>query len=432
MSHESRKIGFWSVFALVTGSQIGSGIFMLPANLAPYGDLSFIGWGISGLGAVLLALVFGQLCSWFPKTGGPHVYVKEAFGNSASFFAGWTYWVISWLSTPIVIIASVGYLTPIIGVHEPHIHLLLEITLLFLLTLLNLKGVKTAGHAEFFLTLLKIAPLFIMPMVALFFFNKENIAVDIATFQNRDITSVLSSVVLLTLWGFVGVESATTPAGSIENPSRTIPRAIIFGTLCVAILYFINSLGIMGALPGKLLATSKAPYADLAQVVFGGNWHLFISLVASIVCVGTLNAWILFSGQIALGLAQDNLFPSFFAKRNKNDAPVNSILISSLGSLILLILTSQENLSRQMGELIDFSVISFLFVYAISCCSFLKILFHKRQHNYGWFFCGIIAFLFCGWVIYETPWKTILIASLFTLSGLPLYIGRYQKILKSS
>lgn len=424
----SRKIGFWAVFALVVGSQVGSGIFMLPINLAPYGALSLLGWGISGLGAVLLALVFGQLCSWFPKTGGPHVYVKEAFGKSASFFTGWTYWLISWISTPIVIVTSVGYLTPFTGTQTPFVQLTLEISLLVLITLLNLRGVKAAGRAEFFLTLLKIIPLFIMPVAAFFFFNKDNIIVDPHIIQNRGLSSVLSAVSLLTLWGFVGVESATTPAGSVENPSRTIPRAIILGTVCVAVLYFVNSLGIMGAIPGTVLATSKAPYADLTRVVFGGSWHLGISLIASIVCIGTLNAWILFSGQIALGLAQDNLLPKVFSIKNKNEAPVFSLLISSLGSLILLLLTFQENFAHQMNVLIDFSVISFLFVYAISCMAFLKILLGKKERKYGWVFCGVIALLFCLWVIYETPFMTLVIASCFTLSGVPLYILRYKRI----
>ncbi len=115
----SRKIGFWSVFALVTGSQIGSGVFMLPANLAPYGFYSLAGWLFSGAGAIALALVFAGLCARFPQTGGPHVYVHHAFGRGWAFFTGWTYWVISWVSTTAVVVVSIGYLTPIIGHQSP-------------------------------------------------------------------------------------------------------------------------------------------------------------------------------------------------------------------------------------------------------------------------------------------------------------------------
>ena len=163
----SGKIGFWSVFAIVTGSQIGSGVFMLPAGLAPYGEFSILGWLISGLGAICLALVFAGLCSRFPRTGGPHVYVKEMFGVSASFFTGWTYWVISWVSTSAVIIATVGYLSPFIGTAPPSIYLLIELLLLLMITSLNLKGIQAAGKAEFVLTLLKVVPLLLLPLIAI-------------------------------------------------------------------------------------------------------------------------------------------------------------------------------------------------------------------------------------------------------------------------
>jgi APA family basic amino acid/polyamine antiporter len=418
----SCKIGFWSVLALVTGSQIGSGVFMLPANLAPYGALSLGGWIISGLGAIALALVFAQLCCWLPKTGGPHVYVKEAFGPSIAFFTGWTYWVVSWISTTVVIIASIGYLTPLIGDHSPAVLLGLEIGLLLLITLLNFKGVKAAGNAEFLLTLLKIIPLFVMPLAALWFFDQKNIMVDI-TVSQLSTSQILGQVTLLTLWGFIGLESATTPAESVENPSKTIPRAVIWGTISVAVLYLLNSLGIMGVIPGSELMQSKAPYADAARVVFGGNWHIVISLIASVICIGTLNAWVLASSQVALGLAQDGLMPAFFSRKNRHDAPYWGLFISCAGIVPLLILTSNENLAKQMMTIIDFSVTAFLFVYAACCLAFFKLLLQRKDKASAWgLFYGCLALCFCGWIIYETPLSTLLIAGCFTLSGVPVYL----------
>ena len=107
------------------------------------------------------------------------------------------------------------------------------------------------------------------------------------------------------------------------------------GTLCVAILYLINSIGIIGLIPREDLIHSNAPYVDATQIIFSGQWHLLISLLASIICIGTLNAWVLISGQIALGLAQDGLMPSFFAKKNKNGAPIWSLFVSCIGILLL-------------------------------------------------------------------------------------------------
>lgn len=425
----SCKIGFWSVLALVTGSQIGSGVFMLPASLAPYGALGLGGWVIAALGAIALALVFAQLCCWLPKTGGPHVYVKEAFNPSLAFFVGWTYWVISWVSSTVVVIASIGYLTPLIGDQSPAILLILEIALLLLITLLNFKGVEAAGHAEFFLTLLKVVPLFVMPLAALFFFDAKNLVVDIKVAQ-LGTPQILGQVTLLTLWGFIGLESATTPAESVENPSKTIPRAVVWGTISVAVLYWLNSLGIMGAVPGQELMQSKAPYADATRIVFGGNWHIVISLIASIVCIGTLNAWVLASGQIALGLAQDGLMPAFFSRKNRHGAPYWALFISCAGILPLLILTSTENLAKQMVAIIDFSVIAFLFVYGTCCLAFLKLLTQQKTSLWQLFY-GSSALLFCGWVIYETPLQTLFIASCFTLSGVPVYLWLRCKLADS-
>lgn len=418
----TRKLGFWSVFALVTGSQIGSGVFMLPANLAPFGWLTLIGWILSGLGAVMLALVFAKLCARFPRTGGPHAYVEEMFGKEASFFTGWTYWIISWVSTTAVISASIGYLAPIIGSSSPFTHLLLEIALLLMITAINLRGVAVAGKMEFFLTILKIIPLLIIPICALFFFNKNNFAPVKIDFSLTT-TQTIGHVVLLTLWGFIGVETATTPAQAVHNPSKTIPRAVILGTLCVAILYFINSVGILGVVPFETLALSKAPYAQATQTIFGGKWHLIISLIASIVCVGTLNAWVLASGQIALGVAQDNLLPKAFGHKNRHGAPSVAILTSCVGIIPILFLTVNENLAQQINAIIDISVTAFLFVYAICCLAYLKLLMKKteRAQLKDWLI-GVFALCFCGWVIAATSIKVLVIASLFVLSGIPIYI----------
>lgn len=428
----SSKLGFWSVFALVTGSQIGSGVFILPANLAPFGLISLLGWIVSGIGAVMLALVFAKLCARFPRTGGPHAFVEELFGRDASFFTGWTYWVISWVSTTAVISASIGYLVPIIGCHSPYIHLLLELLLLFIITAVNFRGVTTAGNVEFFLTVLKVIPLVLVPVCALFFFDLNNFApVNISA--SLSTTQMVSQVALLTLWGFIGVETATTPAEAVQNPSKIIPRAVIFGTICVAALYFVNSLGILGVVPHAVLEVSKAPYSDATHLIFGGSWHLVISLIASIVCVGTLNAWMLTSGQIALGISQDGLLPSFFGRQNRFGAPSVAILISCVGIVPILFLTLNENLAQQVNVIIDISVTAFLFVYVMCCLAYLKLLLKEpaQARKRDWLV-GILALSFCGWVIAATSIKVLTIASLFVLSGLPIYLIRHQKKMKPS
>jgi APA family basic amino acid/polyamine antiporter len=420
-----KKIGFWSVFAIVISSQIGSGILILPATLSPFGLYSLLGWVLSGLGAISLALIFAGLCRRFPKTGGPHVYIQAIFGRTAAFFTGWTYWVISWFSTTVVVIASIGYLSPFIGDRSPGVYLSFELVLLLLITWMNLRGIRLAGHAGFILTLLKTLPLFILPVAAFWFFDNHHFAVKPEVSQ-LPLSSILAQVTLLTLWGFIGLESATASAGSVNNPGSTIPKAIVVGTACAAILYLINSVGIMGLMPADLLGQSKAPYIDAANQIFGGQWHVVIAVIASIICIGTLNAWMLASGQVALGLAEDKLLPHYFLKKNKKDAPKYGLIISCIGILPFLCLMMNHSIAKQIATVIDYSVTAFLFVYLFCAIAYLKILWKEKATFYHWIYaltgCG-----FCFWVLYETELFILATAAMFVLSGFPLYFIWYRK-----
>jgi APA family basic amino acid/polyamine antiporter len=306
-------------------------------------------------------------------------------------------------------------------------YLILEIILLLGIMMINLRGVKAAGHAEFVLAVLKLIPLVAMPILALLYFNSDHIVISKAVAE-LPLSKALGQVALLTLWGFIGLECATTPAESVENPETTIPKAIIIGTICVALLYIFNSIGMMGLLSSAELSQSTAPYSDAVQRVLGGNWHLVISVIAAVVCIGTLNAWVLTSGQIALGLAQDRFLPKYFQKQNKFDAPFVGIIVSCSGIIPLLFLTADENLAKQITTILDFSVIAFLFVYLACSLSLIRCLIkEKKSPSIFQWLAGIIGGVFCVWVIYETSLSSLLISCCFVLSGLPVYYLWYKK-----
>lgn len=424
----NRKIGFWSVLALVIGSQVGAGAFLMPAVLAPYGYFGSVGLLVAVGAAICLAIMFATLCNSFPKTGGPHVYINQAFGGHAAFFVGWSYWLVSWVSTTIVIIMSVQYLSPFIGDRSPTVYLILEIILLGLITILNLRGTQAAGKAEFLLTVLKFVPMLVLPIIALFYFKSSNFVLA-PTIASLGTTKILGQAVLLTLFSFLGVETGTTTAGAVQNPTKTIPRALIVGTACVALLYFFNVIGINGLIPAELLAQSKAPYIDVVAYIFHGNWHFMVAIIISLVCIGTANAWTLTSGQTILGLAEDKLMPKIFAQRNAQQAPVWGILVSSIGMAIILIATAEKDLIKQLELFINCSVAVFMFVYLICGLAAVKIyLFGPEKINLLQWLAIIIAILFCTWVIvYATPARDLFISSLFVLSGLPIYLFWYLK-----
>ncbi len=427
----AKKLHFRSVVALVVGSQIGSGIFLLPASLAPFGAISLFGWLTSGIGAMLLALVFAQLSMRISKGGGPHVYIEKAFGRKAAFFTAWTYWLISWVSSIAVIVAAIGYLSSLISISGPLLTLALEIFIVTTITAINIKSASFAGSCEIFLTFLKCAPLIIIPIVGFFFIKSEHFTFP----KDSSFFTSLNSSSILAFWGFIGLETATTAAGIIDKPTQTIPRAVILGTSIVAVIYFFNSFSIMGILPSSVLLSSQAPYVEVAKVMFGGSWHFMIALAAFVSCIGTLNAWVLTSGQIAAEAAKEGLFPSFFGKSNAAGSPYISLLIALVCTQILLFLTLTPNILQQLNVIIDLSVSIFLFIYMACGLAFLKMLFKKQivsERPKLYSVIAILSCVFCIWILAFTSWSNLLSCSLFVISGLPIYFWQRRKPAKDA
>lgn len=417
MVHPTAKMGFWSVVSLVIGSQVGSGVFMLPGNLAKLGAASLFGWVVAGVGAVSLALIFAQLCLHIPKAGGPHAYVEAAFGKKVSFFTSWTYWLVSWVSTTVVVISAVGYLLPIVGPLSSIGIFWLQVLILASITALNFRGVGCAGTFEIFLTILKCTPLILVPVSAFFFFEPSHFA-SLATTSHNDLFTIISQATLLCFWGFIGIESATVTAGVIENPRAIVPKAVVFGTITVAVLYILNSVGIMGLVPLDQLAVSTAPYADAVKSLLGNGADKLIALIASLACIGTLNAWTLMSAQMAYSAAQDGVFPPVFGITNKHGAPVANLLISFFGMVPLLALAMNNDLLTQLGTIIDISVTVFLLIYGLCMVAYLK-MFARSSIVYTAI--ASLGLIFSVWAIFAASITNALLCLAFTATGIPIY-----------
>ncbi|MBM3199178.1 MAG: amino acid permease, partial [Chlamydiae bacterium] len=269
----------------------------------------------------------------------------------------------------------------------------------------------------------------IIPVAALFALHIDHFSSPSAS---QSVFSILNTASLLTFWGFIGIETATTAGGIVDKPTKTIPRAVIFGTLIVAGIYFFNSFSIMGVVHPSQLANSAAPYVDAADVLFGPWGNVAIAIVAFVACVGTLNAWVLTSGQIAVQAAKDRLFPDFFAKSNKGGAPYASLLIAFFCTLILLVFTLHADLLSEINMVIDVSVTTFIFIYLASALALIKILRYKEHvHSIKPFIIPSLSVLFCLWILLFTPLRALLLSLLFTLSGLPVYLIQRRRIQRS-
>ena len=412
----SKKMGFWGVFSLVVGSQIGSGVFLLPSTLAPFGTLSLIAWVLTGAGAVALALVFSHLCEYLPKTGGPHVYITDTFGKSAGFYTAWSYWLISWISSIPLVTTILFAFAHLIGDCTKGQYILMAFLLVLSLGFLNLRGVKVAGIGEIILSALKIVPLVLIPLSAMFYVNTHHFVPLNPT--DQPFFQALNGAALLVLWGFIGVETATTPAGNVENPKKNIPRGLIWGTALVAIIYFFNTFTIMGVIPPENLLKNTTPYMTVTQIIWGQSSSSLLSIMTIIMCVGTLNAWVLACGQIAKGAAEDNIFPHFFKTTTPQGGPLWGIVLSTFGMFFVFTFFQEGSLLDFSHMIIELSSLMFLVIYGLCSLAFLSLLITKKITPSWKKWCvGTFALAFCTWTLWDTGWKLLWTMSI-PLSGI--------------
>ncbi len=322
MTPPGREIGFWTAVALVVGNMIGSGVFLLPASLAPYGGLSLAGWGVSAGGSVLLALVFARLARANPAAGGPYAYTRRAFGDLAGFLVGWGYWVSTWCTNAALAVAFVGYLDPFLPwvVRAKGSAAILAIAAIWLFTIVNVRGIGVAGRVQVVTTVIKVLPLALVGIAGIIYFDPAAFTVT-APAGLPALGGDLMAVVTLTLWAFLGLECATIPASSVRDPRRLIPLATVVGTVAAAAVYVISTVGVMSLVPTDVLVKTTAPFADAARTLGGNGLAAFVAIGAAVSCLGALNGWTLMVGQMPMAMAADGLFPAMFARRSSRGTP---------------------------------------------------------------------------------------------------------------
>ena len=426
-----KELGFISLVSIVISSQLGSGAFVLPSQLAPFKTIGLLGWIVSVAGAISLALIFSDLSSKIPKSGGPHVYVTEAFGRVAGFFTAWTYWIISWASNSILLVTVMNYLSIITGKFSHIETFIIEAMILFSISLVNIAGMKFSGKIETLLTFLKVIPLLIFPVIFFMFFDPSFFKISLKEVASGgDIMTTISQTALLTFWGFIGVECATTPAGCVKNPKKTIPRSIIIGTSIVAIVYLLNTISITGVVGFDKLAVSSAPYATAMGSIFTNFSDKAIAILAIIVCLGTLNAWTLTSCQIAYGAFCEGLFPAVFGKLNKSGSPYAAILIAMFGSLPFLLL--EQFHQGGLSKLIDMLVSVFLCVYLACCLAYMKLIkrWYKEKHKrISAHILAQFSIIFCIFTLSQDVISSIIVLATFIVLGIPIIMKNKHSIM---
>jgi len=426
MNNKPQKIGLITSTSLVVGNMIGVGIFVLPAVLASYGSISLLGWFFTAAGALILAKIFSNFSKIIVnKSGGPYAYAKAGFGNFIGFLVAWGYWISTWVSNGAIAIAIVGALSfffPVLKDNSIY-QVSIGLSLIWLFTWINSRGIKASGKIQVITTILKLLPLVFVIVVGLFFFNFNNFPKFNLTSESN--LTTFPAVAVLTLYAFLGLECATIPAENVKNPKVTIPRATMLGTLIVTAVYILGTVVLFGILPLNILQNSAAPFAEAAKLIAGNYGGYFVAIGVIISGIGVLNGWILIMGQLPMATAKDNLFPRIFKKENSKGAPVIGLIIGSILSTIVMLMNFSKGLVDQFQFIVEISVFAILIPYLFTAAAYVLIIIEKKLHQNSWvktFVLGGLGFAYSLWAIYGSGSDTVFYGLLLLLLGVPFYL----------
>ena len=426
MGKSSQKIGLITTTSLVIGNMIGAGIFLVPSSLASYGSISLLGWIFTAIGALILARIFGNMSKIIVnKSGGPYTYSRAGFGDFIGFLIAWGYWISIWVSNAALVVAVIGALShffPALSTN-PVAAVSFGLGLIWVLTWINSRGVKSSGQIQVVTTVLKLLPLLFVIIVGVFFF-------DINNFPSFNLTGnsswvAISSAAAITLYAFLGIESASVPAENVKSPEITIPRATMAGTIVSTMVYILGTVVLFGILPIEALQNSAKPFADAGQLIGGDFAGNFVAAGAAIAGIGCLNGWILMSGQVPMATAKDKMFPRLFKKENKNGAPVLGLLIGSGLTSALLLMNFSGGLVEQFTFLVNITVFTALIPYLFVAAAYVMVLIEKKMHLHNvvkTFLLGSLGFAYSLWAIYGSGRDTVFYGFLLLLLGIPFYV----------
>ena len=405
---------------------IGAGIFILPASLSTYGSISLLGWIFTATGALILAKIFSNFSRIIVnKSGGPYVYSKEGFGDFIGFLVAWGYWISTWISNAAIAIAIIGALSFFFPILETNSLLAVSVglSMIWFFTWINSKGIRTSGTIQVITTVLKILPLLFVIIFGLFFFSSHNFPKFNLTGEN-DFTA-FSLVAALTLYAFLGLESASIPVENIKSPSKIVPKATMLGTIISTCIYILGTVVLFGVLPIETLQNSPAPFAEAGQIIGGKYTGYFIALGAAISGMGALNGWILILAQIPMAAAKDKMFPKIFKKNNKNGAPVLGLIIGSVLSSLVMLMNFSESLVTQFTFVVNLTVLACLVPYLFVSAAYIIVIIQKHTHTnriLKTMILGFLGFLYSLWAIYGSTADVVFYGFLLLLLGIPFYV----------
>jgi len=426
----SKSLGLSACTAIVIGNMVGSGFYLSPAAMAPYGNLAILAWVVMGAGAICVGLTFAKLAKLAPATGGPYAYTRIAYGDFAGFTIAWGLWISIWSSLPVIAVAFAGAMMNLFpSLHNRPMAVVLTLAAIWAVVLVNLRGVKEAGLFAQVATYTKLVPFAAIAVVGLFFIDTSNLS----EFNPSGESLLAASAALapLTMFAFLGMESATIPAGDVIDPKRTIPISTVLGISIAALLYVFGTTAVMGLVPREQLIHSVAPFSDAARVIWGGWGAAVISIAVIISALGALNGWTLLMGQVPMAAARDDLFPPVFARLSQNGVPAIGIVISAIFATLLILsqVAGPPGLKTFYDLVVGLSTMAAVIRYAF--CALATGLVAANVAGGGPVPrlgpIEVIAFVFAIFTLYGCGAKAVLYGTIMLVLGIPVYVWQRRR-----
>ena len=358
-NREAKLLGPWMTLALVISGVVGVGIFYLPIALAPLGGSVPIGWLISGTGVMSMAYCASRIVS--PDGGGLQAYIENELGSGAGFIVTWVTWCSSCVGNPAVALAAAAGLASIVPGLSGHL-VILGAAFFVVLTLVNLRGIKTVGELAIVTVLIKVLPLVAVVVIAVILAGSG------APLQPIDVPPPslgnVATASALCLFALTGFEFSLSPVGKILNPERNLSRALVFGLAGIAITYLLVTLSLSLIIPNSAIAKSIAPFPQAIGLYWGSTASILAAAAMVVSAFGTLNASILGCGEMLYSMSLRNDMPRFFSRTNRFNAPYAALLTSVVIGFVLLALNQAKATTQLFTFITLLATDSVLYLYS--------------------------------------------------------------------
>lgn len=362
----------WGLAALVVaGNMIGSGVYLLPATLAPVGSSSVVGWLVAGAGAVTLALVFAALGRLQPDADGLSGFAERGLGRFFGFQTALAFWTACLVGNVAIAVAATGYLGFFFPVlKEPVAATFCNLVLIWITTGAYILGARAASRFAALALAVGLVPIIIAVAAGVSVFSGETFAASWSPSDVGLLQSVPASLAVI-FWAFLGVESAAVLSARVRNPARDVGRASIAGVLLASAVYIAATVAVFGVIPALDLARSSSPYADLTARVFGASIGAVVAACAIVKAVGTLSGWVMLGGETARAAARRGYLPAGFGAGERT--PVANPLLGGAVMSVIAVLSGQPTLGGQFGMLVGVTSVLSLVVYGLCSASLFRL-----------------------------------------------------------